>query len=103
MDNNLIVQDNNNNNNDLKEKLQARIQLMKEHLVSNTNASFDMANELKYIHTTLKSNPMVTYLLSDTDIGVIVQGFSKEANLVMIAPKVKKPKAASAALSLDDF
>ena len=90
-------------NNDLKEKLSSRLALMKEALKSNDAATFDMANELKYIHTTLSSNPAVTYLLSDEEIGVLVQGFSKETNIVMLAPKAKKPSTKSPILSLDDI
>ena len=100
---NEVVTNQEESNADLKEKLSNRIQLLKEALASNNSATFDMPNELKYIHSTLKNNPHITYLLEDEEIGVIVQGFSKETNIVLLAPKIKTPKKATPQLSLEDI
>ena len=87
---------------DLKQELSARLIKLKESLAGNKAIDFNLSDELRYIHSSLKSNPSVTYLLTDEEIGIITKGFSIETSIVLVAPKVKVPKV-SASLSIDDI
>lgn len=79
-----------------------KIAKLEDTLQSNSTVGFDMATELSYIHRTLKENRQVTFLLTDEQIGSIVKGFSKEANIVISAAAPKKVKSKTP-LSIEDF
>jgi hypothetical protein len=84
---------------DLKDRL-AKLEIS---LASNTSLSFDLATELKYIHSSLKANPEIALILTDEEIGTITKGFAKETNIVLNAPKAKKPAKAFKELTVDDI
>lgn len=92
----------NETNNPIKQQLSSRLLKLKESLASNNSVGFSLPDELRFIHASLKANPSITYLLTDEEIGVITKGFSIETSIVLVAPKVKVPKA-TASLSIDDI
>lgn len=88
--------------NSIHAQLTSRLLLLKESLASNNSVGFSLPEELRFIHASLRANPSITYLLSDEEIGVITKGFSIETSIVLVAPKVKVPKA-QMTLSVDDI
>lgn len=82
--------------------LSNRLAKLKDAFAGNKAVDFDMGNELRYVHSSLRSNPAISYLLTDEEIGIITRGFSQETSIVLVAPKVKVAKA-PVALSLDDI
>jgi hypothetical protein len=85
------------------DELKTKLAQLDEALASNTSLSFDLATELKYIHSSLKANPELALILTDEEIGIITKGFAKETNIVLNSPKAKKPAKAFKELTVDDI
>lgn len=71
-----------------------------------TQPNFDIGNELKAIHATLKANPDVAFILTDEEIGKITQAYARETAIVLASTAPKKAvtkKVDVSKLSVDDF
>lgn len=61
-----------------------------------------MPTLLKQMHTALRQEPELLHMLSDEEIGVIVQGLSKQTNTVIVTAAAKgNSKAGKVAKSLN--
>lgn len=58
------------------------------------NAHPTMPTILRDIHTTLKAQPDIVTLLSESDLAIIVRGLDKQTNAALVAT-VNKPSAAA--------
>lgn len=62
------------------------------------NAHPGMPTLLRDIHKTLKAQPDIVTLLSESDLAIIVRGLDKQTNAHLVATTLKPTKATKASL-----
>jgi hypothetical protein len=85
----------------LEEQVRESIASMQTALLS---AHPDLPSLLRKIHTTLKANPDIVTLLSEDEIGIIVNGLSRQQNITIASSISKGGKGKTIkSLTVDDL
>lgn len=83
------------------EQVIEQIETLRSQLLANNPG---MPMMLRTIHTALKKDPEIVTLLSDEQIGIIVNGLMKQTQTAIVSASVKAPaKKALKALTVDDL